>query len=181
MNHFIVKVLVLILIFTTLTTFSLKWEGNKLLDKISLMETIEQSSLVARQELVCPPGTGSCPNNRCCPLNLVCVPGGCCPRGFGRCIDGSRRCCPLAPTTKAPPTTKALPKGPGGSPVWKGLNPYRGKTKTNGKGRNQKFYEWDYTHNDIEVYDRNGNHLGSMDPISGDMIKPPVKGRKINI
>ena len=42
-------------------------------------------------------------------------------------------------------------------------------------------YEWDHAHNDIEVYDSNGKHLGSMDPITGEMYKPAVKGRKIEV
>jgi filamentous hemagglutinin len=42
------------------------------------------------------------------------------------------------------------------------------------------FYEWDYTHNDIEVYNKRGVHLGSMDPVSGDMYKDAVPGRKLN-
>ncbi|MGR5984449.1 SAR2788 family putative toxin [Bacillus cytotoxicus] len=67
------------------------------------------------------------------------------------------------------------------SPVWKGLSPHKGKTKTSGKGSKKKYYEWDHTHNDIEVYDSKGKHLGSMDPLTGDMIKGPVKGRSIKI
>jgi Cytotoxic len=40
-------------------------------------------------------------------------------------------------------------------------------------------YEWDHTHNDIEVYDSKGRHLGSKDPLTSEMYKGPVKGRKI--
>ena len=61
------------------------------------------------------------------------------------------------------------------SSVWKELKSARGKTKTDG----EKFYEWDHTHGDIEVYDRRGRHLGSMDPTTGTMTKPAVAGRKI--
>lgn len=64
------------------------------------------------------------------------------------------------------------------SPVWQDSKPYRGPIRTNGKnGRDREYLEWDYTHGDIEVYDRRGNHLGSRDPITGEMTKPPVKGR----
>ena len=63
------------------------------------------------------------------------------------------------------------------SPVWQRLRPWRGKTKTDGS----RYYEWDYTHNNIEVYDRRGNHQGVMDPVSGAMIGPPVPGRTINV
>ncbi|POG76535.1 hypothetical protein GLOIN_2v1555238 [Rhizophagus irregularis DAOM 181602=DAOM 197198] len=77
MNHFIVKILTLILIFTTLT-FSIEWEGNQLLDRISF-----------KIEAICPYGSGQCPNNKCCPLNSFCARGGCCPHGTGQCPNGS--------------------------------------------------------------------------------------------
>ena len=68
----------------------------------------------------------------------------------------------------------------GESKVWKDLDNVKGKDrKTSGKGKNKKYYEWDNTHNDIEVYDKNGNHLGSMDPTTGEMYKPAVPGRTI--
>ncbi len=71
---------------------------------------------------------------------------------------------------------------PGTSDVWKDFNDWRGKTRTNGlSGKNKRYYEWDYTHNDIEVYDKAGRHLGSMDPNTGEMIKPAVSGRTIDV
>lgn len=54
--------------------------------------------------------------------------------------------------------------------------------KTNGlPGRSRRYFEWDYTHCDIEVYNKRGDHLGSADPKSGVMYKPPVAGRKIKL
>ncbi|OHX44641.1 hypothetical protein BBV17_25490 [Cytobacillus oceanisediminis] len=69
------------------------------------------------------------------------------------------------------------------SPVWKGLSNVKGKAnrKSSGAGSKKKYYEWDHTHDDIEVYDNKGKHLGSMDPVSGKMYKPKVKGRKIKL
>ena len=68
------------------------------------------------------------------------------------------------------------------SPVWRSLSNVKGKDrKTIGTGKYQRYFEWDNTHNDIEVYDNRGKHLGSMDPITGKMYKPAVKGRKIEI
>lgn len=56
------------------------------------------------------------------------------------------------------------------SEVWQGFTPYRGDIKTNGlSGSKRRFYQWDNTHGDIEVYDRRGRHLGSMDAESGAM------------
>jgi len=67
------------------------------------------------------------------------------------------------------------------NPSWKDLQPYRGSIKTNGEtGSKRRFYEKDYTHKDVEVYDSNGLHLGSMDAETGEMTKPAVKGRKLN-
>ena len=68
------------------------------------------------------------------------------------------------------------------SPVWGGFQPWRGSIKTNGlSGAKKRYYEWDYTHSDIEVYNQKGKHLGSMDPITKKMTKPAVPGRKIDI
>lgn len=66
------------------------------------------------------------------------------------------------------------------SKVWKEFNNYKKDIKTNGQtGSKQRFYKWDYTHNDIEVYNKGGKHLGSMDPVTGKMYKGPVPGRTL--
>jgi filamentous hemagglutinin len=62
------------------------------------------------------------------------------------------------------------------SPVWQDLQNAGNGVKTDGK----RFYEWDYTHNDIEVYDKRGRHLGSANPVTGDLYKPAVPGRTLN-
>ena len=62
------------------------------------------------------------------------------------------------------------------------LQPWRGKTKTNGKtGKDRRYYEWDHTHKDWEVYDKRGKHIGSARPDTGEIYKPPVKGREIDL
>src|SRR6266498_1719070 len=100
MKNFIIKYLILLLVFTTVTfgnsTFT-KWEGAKLLDGMTFslvtdLTLVRRSSLVSRQAR-CPPGTSLCSNNSCCGQNQECVPGGCCPRGHGQCPN-SRICCP---------------------------------------------------------------------------------------
>ncbi|MFN8523151.1 MAG: polymorphic toxin-type HINT domain-containing protein [Chloroflexota bacterium] len=66
------------------------------------------------------------------------------------------------------------------SPVWRSLKPWQGKIRTNGEsGSRKRFYRWDYLHNDIEVFDRNGKHLGTIDPYAGRFTKPAVPGRKL--
>lgn len=44
-----------------------------------------------------------------------------------------------------------------------------------------KLYTWDWTHGDIEVFNKRGRHLGSIDALSGELIKDPVAGRTINV
>jgi len=66
------------------------------------------------------------------------------------------------------------------SPLWKGAKPFQPRVKMNGlSGKDRLYYKWDYTHSDIEVYDSKGNNLGSMDPFTGKMTKPPVTGRTL--
>lgn len=72
------------------------------------------------------------------------------------------------------------------SPVWKGLkhhgrDHYGREIRTNTKtGSDKRYYQWDNTHNDIEVYNHRGEHLGSMDPRNGNMYKGP-KAYTLNI
>lgn len=54
---------------------------------------------------------------------------------------------------------------------------FRKGIKTDG----ERLYEWDYTHGDVEVYNYRGQHLGSADPETGQMTKPPVPGRTIDL
>jgi hypothetical protein len=140
MNNFIEKILILILVFTTIT-FGVPLNSNRCNDQ------------------------GACAQGQ-----VLCVLGGC--------ENDATKVLPRRPPIRVPGFGSV--KGPGLSPIFKAFNNFRGKTKTDGIGKNKKYYEWDFTHNDIEVYDNKGKHLGSMDPFSGEMIKPPVNGR-INI
>lgn len=65
------------------------------------------------------------------------------------------------------------------SKVWNSLHPYKGSIKKSGVGKKTRYYEWDFIHNDIEVYDSKGRHLGSIEPTTGELYKPPVKGRRL--
>ena len=67
------------------------------------------------------------------------------------------------------------------SDVWKNLDNSKNGRKTSGSGSNKQYYEWDYTHKDIEVYDSKGKHIGSMDPATGKLYKGAVNGRRIDI
>ena len=66
------------------------------------------------------------------------------------------------------------------SPIWKSLGKADSSgVKTTGKGGDKLYYQWDYTHKDIEVYNRHGKHLASMDPATGEWYKPEVPGRTL--
>jgi hypothetical protein len=100
--------------------------------------------------------------------------GGCRPASAAVAAEVAPKPKPKRTADRKPTCTKAT------SDVWKGFKPYRGDIKTDGaRGSKQRFFQWDATHGDIEVYDHNGDHLGSMDPSSGTMTKPPVKGRTL--
>jgi RHS repeat-associated protein len=90
---------------------------------------------------------------------------------------------PLIPAPLAitrPPLTGKFCESPSQSSVWKNFQSYKNGTRSNNlPGKDRRYYEWDYTHGDIEVYDRNGNHLGSMNPTTGEIHKPPVPGRTL--
>lgn len=86
----------------------------------------------------------------------------------------------LGPTGFRKGRTAVLRVEKGESSVWKGLGHYRGNIKTSGTGKNTRYYQWDHTHKDIEVYDRKGRHLGSMHAETGQMYKDPVSGRKLD-
>ncbi|WLS78994.1 colicin E3/pyocin S6 family cytotoxin [Erwinia pyri] len=42
------------------------------------------------------------------------------------------------------------------------------------------YYTWDSMHGEIEVFNKRGMHLGVVDPVTGIIIKPAVRGRKIS-
>jgi len=40
-----------------------------------------------------------------------------------------------------------------------------------------RFYTYDYTHNEVEVYNKRGVHIGVVDPVTEEYIKGAIKGR----
>ena len=44
-----------------------------------------------------------------------------------------------------------------------------------------RWYTWDALHEEVEVFDKRGNHLGALDPVTGILIKPPKPGRCIDV
>jgi Cytotoxic len=45
----------------------------------------------------------------------------------------------------------------------------------------KRLYTWDALHGETEVFDKNGWHLGALDPIKGTWVKTAVKGRRIDV
>lgn len=44
-----------------------------------------------------------------------------------------------------------------------------------------RIFTWDGLHGEIEVFNKRGRHLGVIDPVHGRLIKPAVKGRRIDV
>ncbi len=45
----------------------------------------------------------------------------------------------------------------------------------------KRYFTWDRLHGEIEVFNKNGNHLGSIEPIHGEQSKEAVPGRYIDV
>jgi hypothetical protein len=58
--------------------------------------------------------------------------------------------------------------------------PRRGVQRWRNEG-GDRYYEWDEMHGEIEVYDRRGWHLGTLNAVTGVKEKDPVKGRRIDV
>ena len=57
------------------------------------------------------------------------------------------------------------------SPIWKSLKPYRDNIKTNGlSGSKCLYFQWDYTHQEIEMYNHRGRPVDALDPITGERL-----------
>ena len=78
------------------------------------------------------------------------------------------------------PAPNSLPGIPDAQPV-KRKTPVQGGggLRKRWKDADGNIYEWDSQHGDLEKYNKNGQHQGSIDAKTGERTKPPVKGRKI--
>ncbi len=88
----------------------------------------------------------------------------------------------LITARKADPNRKTAPSE---SLIWQKMDAHKtvGSTtqKTNGlTGGKKRLFQWDRRHRDIEMYNRQGLHLGTIDPITGKKYKGPVEDRIIN-
>jgi len=87
-------------------------------------------------------------------------------------------------------------RGPAESPGWQAIKKEAGPKnvsrignrtviKIDGKGNGTRRYSFDNGGNnrhpsEIEVYDQQGQHLGTLDPVTLQPIKGPIKGRRID-
>lgn len=56
---------------------------------------------------------------------------------------------------------------------------YRRKSKEPAIVKNAEYLEWDHKHNDVEIYHKNEQHLGSLDPKTLEIYKDPVPNRML--
>lgn len=63
------------------------------------------------------------------------------------------------------------------SKAWHEATHFKGELRRSGN----EIWAWDKLHNDIEVYDKRGRHLGSRSPTTGELYKPAVPGRRIEL
>jgi hypothetical protein len=54
-----------------------------------------------------------------------------------------------------------------------------GSIRKRWKDRKGKIFEWDAQHGTVEMYDKQGKHLGEYDPDTGEQTKPSDPGRRI--
>lgn len=114
------------------------------------------------------------------PERIYPVPGGAGGGGGRTSSTGKIQPIPFPPPFFKPPETGKFCESPSLSPMWKNFSPYHDGVRTNGEsGKSRQYYSWDFTHGDGEVFDRNGNHQGSMNPHTWEMHKPPVPGRTL--
>ncbi len=45
----------------------------------------------------------------------------------------------------------------------------------------KRCYTWDGLHGEVEVFNKQGYHLGTMDPLTGEWIKDAIKGRRCDV
>ena len=57
----------------------------------------------------------------------------------------------------------------------------RGGEKVWRSADRERYYTWDALHGEIEVFNKRGRHLGSLDAITGALIKPAVRRRRITL
>lgn len=57
---------------------------------------------------------------------------------------------------------------------------FRGKRRWKSKD-GKRIYEWDDLHGHIEGYNSRGEHVGVFDAVTGEMIKPAIRRRKIDV
>lgn len=56
---------------------------------------------------------------------------------------------------------------------------YKKKSSVDPLCKKGEYLKWDKLHNDVEVYDKHGRHVGSLDPLTFELYKMAVNGRKM--
>lgn len=58
---------------------------------------------------------------------------------------------------------------------------YKRNHKTKGLGKKAEYLRWNHLHNDVEAFDHGGDHVGSYDPQTLQLYKPPKPLHRIEI
>jgi Cytotoxic len=77
-----------------------------------------------------------------------------------------------------------VPSVPRPSPCFLDGMEYLGAPGGRGRWRSRelkRLYEWDSGHGEVEVYNLRGRHLGAADPVTGELIKPARRDRRIDV
>ncbi|MDO6708620.1 colicin E3/pyocin S6 family cytotoxin [Photobacterium sp. 1_MG-2023] len=80
----------------------------------------------------------------------------------------------------------SAPDGDPALPAFPDAKRVKSKTSVQGGGSKRRrwkdkrqIYEWDSQHGKVEVYDKNGKHIGEFDHITGEQTKPKDPSRRI--
>jgi hypothetical protein len=103
-------------------------------------------------------------------------------------LKSSQRCWSACPTSSAYVRDVPLGRKVGDLPVPVPDSGFVAKLEYLGcpQGRRRyrsddRIYEWDSLHGELEVYNKRGRHLGVLDGVTGEEIKSAVRGRRIDV
>lgn len=54
-------------------------------------------------------------------------------------------------------------------------------TRARWKDSEDRIFEWDYEYGFVDIYDKEGTHLGGFDADNGDQIKPAICDRTVEV
>lgn len=61
------------------------------------------------------------------------------------------------------------------------MDQYEEATRKRWKDSEGRIFEWNYEYGVVDLYDKEGKHLGAFDHITGDQTKPAKPGQTVEI